>query len=112
MFRLDFLKNVHELARAPQSTVRLGDKWLRRALVPGTSLMVCETGAPLASGRAAVSREVSFCRLGEVPQRLLDLEHDPVCRTRDGLMATMRRTYGDHVGPNSQVTVIVYELLS
>jgi hypothetical protein len=90
MYRLLFDNPVFEMGL--NYTVRAGSKWASR-LKPGDWVEVGET--------AAVITEALYTSWEFLPQRVFDFEHDPVCRTKEGLKAKLERIYGvadiDHV---------------
>ncbi len=89
-------------------TVRAGRKW--RKAQCGDQLFLLETGEEhCIRGRAIVVSVVSTT-YGQIPHTVLALEHDPACRTREGLTAAMRRAYPD-AGPildNDEMCLIFF----
>ncbi len=102
---LEFLNNVHR--EGQNVTVRNGDKWYKQVR-PGDIVNIAETGKP-PTAQARIWGVLS-CRFWDIPGVDLLLEHDPACRTSDGLYACMRQVYPGFVGSN-YVTVLHYEIL-
>lgn len=88
-------------------TCRKGVKWLHQTYV-GHELAVekTNTGAPV--GRVVVVGVLSM-PFSELPAELLTYEHDPACRTRQGLLQEMRRVYGKSFKKEDVVTVLVFK---
>ncbi len=84
-------------------TIRLGDKWLKKSFV-GQVVNVKRTGLEeiLATG---IIDEVRLCPFKDVSLHDLWAEHDPDCRTPNGLVNAMLRAYPDFT-LDSWVTVI------
>jgi len=91
-------------------TVRLGKKWHDRVSV-GEHVYLAETGAEeLPLHEARISGKYLF-KLDDLPQHVLDCEHNPRCRTRDGMKAGMREAYPDVVDWDEQeMTVLRFSL--
>jgi hypothetical protein len=107
-------------------TVRLGDKWYdahgeivlcvcsARCLDSFTcdkpaDYIECDNCSRV--GRAQVVETV-FCRFGDVPARLIEHEHEERSRLYSGLLASMRKAYGDEFGEEDEVTVLVYRRIA
>lgn len=91
-------------------TVRLGDKWLSR-LSQGDKVQL--TGPSGESCGVAAAADIWNGDLALVPGSLLEMEHDPLCRTYSGLVMGLRCAYRDAViEPGSNVTVIVLDLVA
>lgn len=95
-------------------TVRLGHKWLGRA---SDSATVEVWTAPIGktAGRYlfdAFIREASSMRVCDIPANLLELEHDPSCRTHKGLIHELARVYRRPISTRAHVTVLVFERLN
>jgi len=103
MRTLLFENNAHEHGRT-QVTVRKGVKW--SDLSPGEQVCLKSVG-----GEGIVVATVQFiykCPFYDIPQRLLDMEHDPLCRTSEGLREEMDRVYDDPTWIVESVTVVGY----
>lgn len=98
-----FLNPALREPNKPQVTVRRGTKWLN---TDGQRIVVRETGTETDLATGYIQTTAAF-PLNEVPQSLLDDEHDPQCRTPEGLMAAMVRAYPD-ITPDETVTVVVF----
>jgi len=48
-------------------------------------------------------------KLNKIPEGILALEHDPKCRTRRGIIAEMKRVYGNDLKEDAPVTVLFFE---
>ncbi len=83
-------------------TIRNGPKWAD-TLGLGD---VLEWGDPYGMYGRVVG--VAYVSLEEAPSALLELNHDPACRTREGLKATLDRLYG--LSKRRMVTVILFNL--
>jgi len=97
--------NVHEEGKT-QVTIRRGTKW--SDLQIGT-----EVGIRALGGNTIKVATVSFihrCSLEDIPQWLLDMEHDPVCRSRGGLLGELTRVYGEGIPDYETMTVVGYTL--
>lgn len=114
-----------------QITVRRGDKWARALadnefepgipvhnvtvsktkITDGEPSVKLETVAQVPLGYAAVLG-VLYCKFDEIPDGLLQHEHDPACRTLPGLFREMQRVYDSSFTADEMVTVIVFRLLS
>lgn len=88
-------------------TCRAGRKWLE-GCKPGDTLAVVRTG----------SREILFettakhvwhAPLSWVPEAVLALEHDPGCRTRDGLSAELARHYPMPETGDFEITILSFD---
>lgn len=103
--RLDFLNPKWHYGY--NVTVRLGDKWLCKTN-PGDKVSIYRTGAvaPLASG---VIIQAEIMRFGDVRIKDLWIEHDPECRTPDGLIKAMLRAYPEF-DLDSHVTVLIFDI--
>ena len=93
-------------------TVRRGDKWFNR-VSGGTSIQLQETlegkSEVVGSGRV---KDVWLGRFVGVPASLIEIEHEESSRTYSGLLASMRRAYGEEFSENDVVTVFSYERTS
>ncbi len=89
-----------ELHSGLNLTVRNGSKWTHVA--PGSKLAIVKTGeeeAVIATGR--VFGALSLVTWRSIPEEWYAYEHDPACRTPEGLQAAMDEAYGEgQWGPN------------
>jgi hypothetical protein len=74
-------------------TVRLGDKWCK--LKVGEKINLAQ--GDVVWGVAWVT-DVLYSGCSSIPARVIQLEHDPRCRTRLGLEAELERVYGQEIG--------------
>ncbi len=92
-------------------TVRLGLKWWDRVRV-GDKVLVAKTGEednPLFE--AEINGRFQF-KMKYLPAWVLEGEHDPSCRTREGMLAAMQAAYPDIKDWDDQVvTVLRFKLL-
>jgi hypothetical protein len=87
-------------------TVRAGDKWVKRLRLGDYFVPVkagCVDDAPCHINCVI---GLFYCPVDELPDGLLVHEHDPACRTREGLEAELERIYGN--AKNRLVTAIVW----
>ena len=49
--------------------------------------------------------------LNQIPEGILQYEHDPSCRTTEGIIAEMRNVYGDKLDENAPTTVLFFEFM-
>lgn len=92
-------------------TVRRGLEWLQKGLLPGESitLCVCPRGHDhTVIGRARVAF-VMATQIASIPDELMAYEHEPSCRTKEGLLAAMSRVLGE-IRSDETVTVIGFEM--
>jgi hypothetical protein len=90
-----------------QTTVRLGTKWQER-VSPGDRIQLVN-----AKDHVIATATVEFLYVGplvSIPQYMIEMEHDPACRTVGGLLSVMNRpeVYGGSAAGGSCVTVIGY----
>lgn len=94
-------------------SVRKGKRWSRMTW-PEDILQV-RASRPASLGGSeflfdAFVNDVQAMRICDIPQALLDLEHDPRCRTHDGLLKELQRVYHtDKVNGRTWVSVIRFE---
>jgi len=81
-------------------TVRLGYKWADLKI--GEKIL-------LNGEQQAVVKKLLICRFNEIRERDILCEHDPKCRTIDGLFNTLSEIY-PNFSNNSIVTIIYFEL--
>jgi len=85
-------------------TVRHGDKWLHKVAV-GDRVQIAQTdGDDL--GEAMVCG-LLYLPARLIPQEVLDLEHDPKCKTHKGLFAVLKEVYPDF-SEHSACTVVLF----
>ncbi len=90
------------------TTVRRGGKWAELAKV-GDKLELARTEGEVYLGEARV--EAIVCGpLDQISAELLGINHDPSCRTPEGILAGLRRAYGDDVATDEPVTVLTLRL--
>jgi len=92
-------------------TVRRGLAWSQKGLLPGETitLCVCPGGHNhTVIGQARVAF-VMAARVGTIPDELMAYEHEPSCRSKEGLLAAMSQVYGE-VRSDEAVTVIGFEI--
>lgn len=110
METLLFLNNRHHPGE--NVTVRKGRKWSDRLEV-GEHVTLAATNGDSPCQYAAVVGLLR-CRLADCPPALLALEHDPSCRTLEGLLEALRAAYGrdlcDEQLLGSEVTVVLYRI--
>ena len=82
-------------------TVRHGYKW--------ANLRIGEEILLNGDKRASV-KKLLICRFNEIKEKDISCEHDPECRTIDGLLSTLSKLYSNFSN-NSVVTVIYFELI-
>jgi hypothetical protein len=75
-------------------TVRLGDKWGDLKLGEIIELNGSPESRPIGLGDVV---RVYRCDLYHVPDDVVELWHDPKCRTRGGLFDEMRNVYGKEI---------------
>jgi hypothetical protein len=124
MRTLLFQNNVHstekleipgeEKPRAINLTVRKGLKWERNLKI-GDTVMLQETGdetirstCDMVTATIFDVKVMSFNDLLSYPKMLL-LEHDPDCRTYNGLYKVMRKVYDGFLA-HELVTLVFYEV--
>jgi len=87
-------------------TCRNGYKWAGEM---GSLVNVQDTDGTTDYGMAHVLGVMTVC-LNRVPESVLALEHDPSCRTREGIIAEMQKVYGDGLKEDAPTTVLFFEL--
>ena len=91
---MEFLNPVFN--KGVNLTVRNGIKWAYK-VAPDDILLLKKTGCDEVVARARVFGAYmteDFTNNPEMPETWLALEHDPECRTIEGLTAAMDRAYG------------------
>lgn len=93
-------------------TVRLGRKWWDSVRL-GDCVKIAKTGEEHTMlHKAEISGRFMF-KMKYLPNYVLDKEHDPNCRTREGMIAAMREAYPDVDDWDEQeVTVLRFEIKS
>jgi len=87
-------------------TVRYGTKWSVQA-PPESIVEVWETNGGYLFDAFIVDTELH--RVCDIPEDLLHQEHDPACRTHEGLLAVLRKVYGSKINSRVWVTVVAFE---
>lgn len=88
-------------------TVRLGEKWAKR-LSQGEELEVGEPDGPLLGYAKAV--DIWNGDLALVPASIVEMEHEPLCRSYSGLVMGLRMVYqGEPIKPETNVTALILE---
>ena len=82
-------------------TVRRGYKWANLRI--GEEIL-------LNGEKRAIVKKLLICRFDEIEKGDISCEHDPKCRTIDGLFNTLSELY-PNFSNNSIVTVIYFELI-
>lgn len=124
MIELLFKNNVHE--KGPNTTMRKGVKWSIR-LQGVDEVVLKETGSQERGVRAKILN-VNVLRMLDLSQdvppedgclergsglRMLDIQHDPACRTFNGLVLRMSEVYGHGtISAYDIITVIEYEVIT
>jgi hypothetical protein len=49
--------------------------------------------------------------LNQIPEEILKFEHDPSCRTSEGIITEMRNVYGEGLKEDSPTTVLFFEFM-
>ena len=92
------------------ATVRLGDKWVGR-VVPDQVVELWETGKEPMLGYAVIVDRVHL-KICDISEDLLAHEHDPKCRTHQGLIAELERVYRKKVSSRDRVVLILFERIT
>lgn len=82
-------------------TCRMGNKWLKK-VQPGDTFD--------AEGKRALCHCLHICRFNQIPPSMISYEHDPECRSVDGLYGVMSKLY-PKFNRNSVVTLVGFEVL-
>ena len=91
-------------------TVRLGRKWWDRVRV-GDTVRIAKTGEEDTTLHEAEINGRFMFKMKYLPEYVLAEEHDPTCRTREGMIAAMREAYPDEVCWDDQdVTVLRFKV--
>jgi len=86
-------------------TVRNGYKW---ADAMGEIVDVVDTDGEIEPVMAHVLGALTT-QLNKIPESILQHEHDPKCRTLEGITKEMRNIYGDDLAEDAPVTVLFFE---
>jgi hypothetical protein len=86
-------------------TCRNGYKW---SDAQGELVKVHDTATDESFGMAHILG-VLTCKLDKIPEEVLALEHDPSCRTREGIITEMKRVYGEDLKRDAPTTVLFFE---
>lgn len=104
MERMEFQNNTHN--QGLNFSVRDGLKWSEKTRI-GEFLEVCGIGK--SRSYLATTKYLIICTFKDIPQFVLDNEHDPECRTLDGLRKAMVSAYGlNYQEINPVVTCVGY----
>ena len=87
-------------------TVRRGDKW--GVANPDDVFHITDHGK--STGTAALIRAVIRTRFDSLTDDDLEAEHDPACRTTEGLLKVMGRVYPEFQ-EDEDVTLLVFTVL-
>lgn len=87
-----------------QNTIRVGTKWFESISIG--DMFKAQT---LNDTDIAIFEVVGLmrCRLDEIPNRMLELNHDGACHSQAGLLKTLKGCYSD-VSLKSEVTIILF----
>lgn len=91
-------------------TVRRGLEWFQKGLLPGDTFTLCvcprrDDHTPIGTAKVAF---VMAATIETIPGELMAYEHEPSCRTKEGLLEAMRKVLGE-VRSDEVVTVIGFE---
>lgn len=87
-------------------TVRRGDKYLKIFDIDTKFVSENLQGKHLGYGSVV---SLVGCKIKDIPEKFLELEHDPHCRTREGLIEVLQNVYHDKsIDENELVTVVVF----
>ncbi|MFQ5803802.1 MAG: hypothetical protein ACE5JQ_12970 [Candidatus Methylomirabilales bacterium] len=92
-------------------TVRRGLEWSQKGLIPGQTITLClcpPNQDHTVVGQARVAF-VMAAQIESIPDELMVYEHEPSCRSKEGLLAAMNRVFGG-VRADEIVTVIGFEM--
>lgn len=87
-------------------TVRLGTKWAFNVRVGDTVNLARASGGSVI--QTAIIQGIVMCKLDELPEALLALEHDPSCRTREGLRDELARVYKLDINDDAWVVALIF----
>ena len=91
-------------------TVRLGRKWWDRVRV-GDQVRIAKTGEEDVTLHEAEINGRFMFKMKHLPAYVLAEEHDPTCRTREGMVAAMREAYPEvQDWDNQEVTVLRFKV--
>jgi hypothetical protein len=89
-------------------TCRKGYKWAQQM---GAIVNVRDTDGTTDYGYGHILGAM-VVKLNKIPECVLTLEHDPSCRTVDGIITEMKNVYGDDLKDDAPTTVLFFELES
>lgn len=92
-------------------TVRRGLEWFQKGLLPGQTITLCvcpQRHDHTVIGQARVAF-VMAARIETIPDELMVYEHEPSCRSKEGLLQAMSQVFGE-VRTDETVTVIGFEM--
>jgi hypothetical protein len=112
---LDNLHKIDTKVGETGTTIRKGTKWYDRVQVMDVidlqETIYRDHGARLGStivGEAVITGKL-YLHFEDVPAKYIENEHEESSRVYSGLLASMRRAYGDDFSEKSLVTVLIYE---
>lgn len=91
-----------------QSTCRLGDKWETQLDVGDVIDIQATKGNGPAEADMALVTGIKYMPFGDLPGAWLRMEHDPDCRTRDGLAEEMKSIYGEDFNRQARCTMVLF----
>jgi len=86
-------------------TCRAGLKW---ADTLGQTVDVADVENEVECGEAKIVG-VLVTELENIPESVLQLEHDPACRTKEGIEKELRTIYGN-LSDDATITVLFFEM--
>lgn len=104
MLKMEFLNPTFK--DGSNLTCRLGTKWCHK-LAPLMRIKLVETGKN--NGPEALITAYWPTKFSEIDEAILKDEHDPDCRTFNGLAEVMRNTYPEFT-LDSVVTLVRFEI--
>lgn len=87
-------------------TVRDDNEWMKKAEI-GDELFLQKTGEGKVGFIVPLVGKM-YLPLNWIPDEVLNLEHDPLCRTFDGLLHEMRRVYRPEFSITNMVAVLFF----
>ncbi len=119
---LDTLHRIDTKVGEEGITIRLGMKWYNRVQIKDViylqESLFRENGAngkPILEstivGEATVKGKV-YVTFEDVPARYIENEHEESSRVYSGLLASMKRAYGEKFTEKDLVTVLIYKRIS
>ena len=105
MRQLDFKNGVHHVGL--NTTVRRGYKWANLNL--GETVQLCTNGVPNEKDFVtATIVSLSVRTFSTIIGQDIEAEHDPDCRTYEGLKEAMIRAYGEDFKTSDPCVIIDY----